>query len=102
MQPPVSLVLLKQGENEDDSDFVFKCRVRARSSRKRVPIFETIFRHGVEAKRPTLRPKRLHHSTQWAHGTITSDAFGHRALGSGPFRDRYFGWPAFIYLYKRL
>jgi hypothetical protein len=72
------------------------------TTRKRVPIFETIFRHGVEAKRPTLRPKRLHHSTQWAHGTIISDAFGHRALGSGPFRDRYFGWPAFIYLYKRL
>jgi hypothetical protein len=67
--------------------------------RKRVPIFETILRHGVEAKRPTLRPKRLHLSTQWAHGTIISDAFEHRALGSGRFHDRYFGRPAFIYLY---
>ena len=70
--------------------------------RKRVPIFETIFRHGVEAKRPTLCPKQLYQSTQWAHGTIISAVFGHRALGSGPFRDRYVEWPAFIYLYKRL
>ena len=72
---------------------------QANYCRKRVPIFETIFRHGVEAKRPTLRPKRLHQSTQSAHGTIISDAFEHRALGSGRFHDRYFGWPAFIYLY---
>ena len=38
------------------------CDRLAFACRKRVPKFETIFRHGVDAKRPTLQPKKLYDS----------------------------------------